>query len=176
MALTVNRPELLRDGKDEHFRQTVHNALGFSVRLLEIRNGFAATMGLTGPAFSILIAIEHLTKHNDIGIIQVSEHLHQSGAFVTLEVAKLVKKGLVVKVPNPHDRRRVSLSVTQKAKDLLEQLAATQRPVNDAIFSRLDADQCANFADIIAKLLAGTDEGLAMLNYFGELRRNNTAE
>ncbi|MFK4826080.1 MarR family winged helix-turn-helix transcriptional regulator [Paenochrobactrum sp. BZR 588] len=176
MALTVNRPELLHDGKDENFRQTIHDALGFSVRLLEIRNGFAESISLTGPAFSILIAIDHLTKQDDIGISHVSEHLHQSGAFVTLEVAKLVKKGLIIKVPNRHDRRRVSLSVTQKATDLLAKLAATQRPVNDAIFSKLDADQCASFADIIKKLLIGTDEGLALLNYFNERRRNQAAE
>ncbi|MGU3574961.1 MarR family winged helix-turn-helix transcriptional regulator [Brucellaceae bacterium C25G] len=174
MALTVSRPELIQDGKDENFRQTIHDTLGFSVRLLEIRNGFAETIGLTGPAFSILIAIDHLTTHEDIGIIQVSEHLHQSGAFVTLEVAKLVKKGLVVKVPNPHDRRRVSLSVTQKATALLEKLAATQRPVNDAIFSKLNAEQCAAFEGIIKKLLTGTDEGLALLNYLNERSRNDT--
>lgn len=176
MALTASRPELLQAGQDENFRQTIHDALGFSVRLLEIRNGFAKSIGLTGPAFSILIAIEHLIKQGDIGISQVSEHLHQSGAFVTLEVNKLVKKGLVIKVANPNDRRRVSLSVTNKAIDMLEKLAATQRPVNDAIFSKLDAEQCANFPDIIKKLLSGSDEGLALLDYLSQRRRNNEAE
>lgn len=172
MPVTISRPELLQDGDDAPFRQMIHDALGFGTRLLEIRNRLGEVIGLSGPAFSILIAIEHLSKDADVGISQVSDHLHQSGAFVTLEVAKLVKAGLVDKFANPEDGRRVIVEVTGKARALLAELAETQRPVNDAIFAGLDPDEFRAFATIAAKLVSGTEESLALLRYLAEQRRS----
>ncbi len=62
MPLTVSRPELLVEGSDQQFRQVIHDALGFSSRLQEIRNQLGEVIGLTGPAYSILIAIDHLSS------------------------------------------------------------------------------------------------------------------
>jgi len=171
MPVTISRTELLEDGDDAPFRQMIHDALGFSTRLLEIRNRLGEVIGLSGPAFSILIAIEHLSKDADVGISQVSDHLHQSGAFVTLEVAKLVKAGLVDKFANPEDGRRVIVKVTGKARALLAELAETQRPVNDAIFAGLDPEQFRALADIATRLVSGTEESLALLRYKAEQRK-----
>src|SRR3546814_2443471 len=95
MPRDVSNPELLVNGEDNLFRQVIHDALGFSVRLQEIRNRLGEAIGLTGPAYSILIAIEHLSEGEGVGVSRVSDHLHLSGAFVTIEVAKLVKADLV---------------------------------------------------------------------------------
>jgi DNA-binding MarR family transcriptional regulator len=171
MPLTVSKPELLVNGDDQLFRQAIHDALGFSARLQEIRNKLGETIGLSGPAYSILIAIEHLSGNGEVGVSRISDHLHLSGAFVTIEVAKLVKAGLVDKQPNPEDGRRVLLTVTKRAQDLLEELAATQRPVNDAIFAQLSAKQFRAFAEIIGSLVGGTEEALALLHLRAEQRR-----
>ncbi|MDB5690688.1 MAG: marR family protein [Sphingomonas bacterium] len=172
MPLTVSKAELLVDGDDEHFRQAIHDALSFSARLQEIRNRLGETIGLTGPAYSILIAIEHLSAGGgEVGISRLGEHLHLSGAFVTIEVNKLVKEGLVGKAPHPEDGRRVVLTVTRKALLLLEELAPTQRPINDAIFDRLTAKQFRQFAEIMASLVGGTEEALALLHLQAEQRR-----
>lgn len=171
MALTVGRPELLVDGEDHVFRQAVHDALGFSARLQEIRNRLGETIGLGGPAYSILIAIEHLGQKGPVGVSKVSDHLHLSGAFVTIEVNKLVKQGLVKKRSDPTDGRRVLLTVTQRTNDLLGELAATQRPINDTIFQALDAKQFEAFAEIMSSLIGGTEEALALLHLQSEQRR-----
>lgn len=171
MPLTVSKPELLVNGEDHLFRQVIHDALGFSARLQEIRNRLGEAIGLTGPAYSILIAIEHLSQTEGVGVSRVSDHLHLSGAFVTIEVAKLVKAGLVDKVAHPEDGRRVILTVTDRAHALLDELAPVQRPVNDTIFAGLDAAQFEAFADIIASLVGGTEEALALLHLLAERRR-----
>ncbi len=171
MPLTVSKPELLVDGEDHLFRQVVHDALGFSARLQEIRNRLGEAIGLSGPAYSILIAIEHLGQQGEVGVSKVGDHLHLSGAFVTIEVNKLVKSALVKKVPHPEDGRRVILTVTDKARALLDELAATQRPVNDTIFDGLSAKQFLSFSEIIASLVGGTEEALALLHLRAEQRR-----
>lgn len=171
MPLTVGRPELLVDGSDQLFRQAIHDALGFSSRIQEVRNQLGESIGLSGPGYSILIAIEHLAGEGEVGINRVSEHLHLSGAFVTIEVAKLVKAGLVRKVTHPGDRRRVLLTVTDKALRLLAQLAPTQRSVNDAIFASFNARQFRTFAGLIGSLVGGTEEALALMRLLAEQRR-----
>lgn len=171
MTLTVTRPELLVDEDDAMFREVVHDALAFSSRILEIRNQLGESIGLTGPAYSILITIEHLGTLDEVGISRVSEHLHLSGAFVTIEVSKLAKAGLVKKAPHPVDKRRVLLTVTAKARRLLAQLAKAQRPVNDTIFADFTSKQFHTFAAMIASLVSGTEEALALLRLLAEQRR-----
>ncbi len=171
MPLTVSKPELLVHGDDQLFRQVIHDSLAFSARLQEIRNRLGETIGLTGPAYSIIIAIDHLATDGEVGVSRLSEHLHLSGAFVTIEVSKLVKSGLVAKAPHPDDGRRVLLSVTAKGLELLDELAETQRPVNDAIFDNLSAAQFQAFADIIASLVGGAKEALALQHLLAEQRR-----
>ena len=171
MPLTVSKPELLVDGDDHQFRKAVHDALGFSARLQEIRSRLGEAIGLSGPAYSILISVEHLGQHEEVGISRVGEHLHLSGAFVTIEVNKLVKSGLVRKEPHPEDGRRVLLTVTDRARELLDGLTPLQCPVNDTIVGGLDAEQFAAFAQIISSLVGGTGEALALLRLQAEQRR-----
>jgi MarR family transcriptional regulator, organic hydroperoxide resistance regulator len=171
MPLTVSRNELLVQGSDALFRRVIHDALAFSVRLQEIRDGLGASIGLAGPAYSILISIKYLSETGEVGVSRVSDHLHLSGAFVTLEIAKLVKMGLISKTPDPKDGRRVILKITKKAKTLLDDLVDTQRPVNDAIFGGLDREQFQAFAKIISSLVVGTEEGLSLLRFMAEQRQ-----
>lgn len=171
MPLTVTRPELLVGGDDQLLRQVVHDSLAFSARLQEIRNRLGETIGLTGPAYSIMIAIDHLSADGEVGVSRLSDHLHLSGAFVTIEVNKLVKSGMVAKAPHPEDGRRVLLSVTAKGHGLLDELVETQRPVNDAIFGNLTAEQFHAFAQIIASLVGGAKEALALQHLLAEQRR-----
>lgn len=171
MTLTVGRSELLSGGNDELFRQAIHDALGFSVRLLEIRNRLGEVIGLGGPAYSILISIDHLSETGEVGVNRVADHLHLSGAFVTVEANKLVQAGLITKKPDPDDGRRVRLSVTDKAHRLLEELSETQRPVNDAIFAAFDGEDFERFARDISRLVTGTEEALSLLRFLAERRR-----
>lgn len=171
MTLTVTRPELLSNGHDQLFRRALHDALGFSSRLQEIRNRLGEVIGLTGPAYSILIAIEHLSSEGEVGVSRVSDHLHLSGAFVTIEVIKLVKAGLVHKETHPEDGRRVILTVTELAHEKLAELAATQQPVNDEIFNAFGPEDLETFARIMSSLVSGTKGALALLHLLAEQRR-----
>lgn len=171
MPLTVGKSELLVDGDDAVFRQVVHNSLGFASRIQEIRNRLGESIGLSGPAYSILISIEHLTISGEVGVNRIGDHLHLSGAFVTIEVSKLVKAGLVKKAVHPADGRRVLLSVTDQARDRLSQLAPIQQPVNDTIFGGLSAKQFHAFSIIVSSLVSGTEEALALLQLLGKRSR-----
>jgi DNA-binding MarR family transcriptional regulator len=101
----------------------------------------------------------------DAGIAQIAELLHFSGAFVTIEVNKLVKMGLVIKEPNPTDGRRVVLRASAEGERRLAALAAYQRPINDALFKSLKHDEFLALHRLMTNLSADADAALAMADY-----------
>ncbi|ESR23443.1 MarR family winged helix-turn-helix transcriptional regulator [Lutibaculum baratangense] len=161
----MSRKDLLREGGDGAFRAFVHGLLAFTARLEATRNGLAGLVGLSGPQYTILISIAHLEEEGDVSVSTVAAHLHCSGAFVTLEVGRLVKKGLVSKRPSTTDRRRVRLSVTEKARRLLAGLAPTQSRANDTLFASLDARDLDRILELLPGLIAGGDAATALMGY-----------
>lgn len=163
---TVSRPELLVEDSDEAFREFVHDTLAFSARLQEIRSRLGQAIGLSGTQYTVLIAIAHLQgKDEKVGVNLVAEHLHFSGAFITIEINKLVASGLVKKVTDEKDRRRVVLAITAKARALLNQLAPLQRPANDLLFRCLSATDFDRIRKVMGQLVGTADETILLLNY-----------
>jgi DNA-binding MarR family transcriptional regulator len=164
-SLTVSRQELLVDGSDRAFRQLVHDMLAFAARIQDVRNRFGQLLGLSGTAYTILISIGYLEGEDGVGVNQIADHLHLSGAFVTIEVNKLVSGGLVEKKTNPSDRRRVQLKVTPKARSILHELTAVQKPANDVLFGDLSTEEFHVLRDLIARLVNSGDRALNFLDY-----------
>ena len=162
---TVTKPELMPGGNDARFRSFIHDFLAFSARVDQCRAGFGARLGISGIAYTTLISIAHLQGEDGVGVSAIAEHLHLSGAFVTIEVSKLVKADLVRKRVNTSDRRRVLLTVTPKARKLLDGLVAVQAPVNDALFDCLSADEFVRFSSMMARLVPCGDHAMSLLEF-----------
>lgn len=163
---TVSRPELLVEGSDREFRELVHNMLAFSSSIQSVRNQLGQAIGLSGTQYTVLMAIARLAEHSpDFGINQLAEQLHWSGAFVTIEVNKLVKAGLVCKQANETDRRRVVLSITDAARQKLAELKPIQVPANDALFDGLSAAEFQALRAIMAKLAVSGERTLSLVEF-----------
>jgi DNA-binding MarR family transcriptional regulator len=171
-AQTTSKSELLIGGTDEEFRSFIHDFLAFSQMLTDIRAGFGEHLGLTGIGYTTLISISHLQGTTGIGVNAIAEHLHLSGAFITTEVAKLVKAGLVRKRVNATDKRRVLLTVTAAGRRLLNKLVEVQAPVNDALFETLTADEFVRLKGIMARLVPCAANGVALLAYLTGVKEN----
>jgi len=169
---TVTRPELLEDGDDHRFRALIYDILAFSTRLDAVRNGLGALMGLAGPQYSVLITVKMLEETGNTGISDVADYLHVSGAFVTSEVNKLLKQGLVTKVVNANDRRRVSLSLTDEARQRLQKLSEYQRPINDILFAGVARDEFFVLSSVLPRLVTDGDNALLEIDYL--LKRRNS--
>lgn len=166
--MTVTREELLEDSNDANFRQMVHDLLAYTARVESVRNGFGKLIGLTGVEYSMLIAILHLSEKGPVYVNTVADHLHLSGAFVTLQTNSLAKKGLINKIKDSKDARRVHLEDTDKARSLLEQLAPTQSQVNDILFNALTRDDFKQFAGIMSRMVTDGDKAVALLDYLSK--------
>lgn len=166
--LTVSRKELLVAGSDRGFRSLVHGLLALSARLEAIRSGFGSLIGLTGIQYTLLISIRHLEVDGEVSVTRVARHLHLSGAFVTIEIGKITRLGLVAKQVDPKDRRCVRLHVTRRGVDLLRRLAPTQRRVNDVLFGSLTAQSIPELRRSVDHIVADGDRALALLDYLAQ--------
>src|SRR5262245_40869 len=166
--LTISRPELLINGSDRHFRRLVHGLFGFLARHEAVRAGHAARIGLVGIEYTVLISIRHLAvEETDVSVNRVAEHLFLSGAFVTTVTNKLVKRGLIHKLPDPSDRRRVRLEVAEKGNALLAELAPVQRQGNDVQFACLSRAEFLQLLDVTERLIDCSNRAIRLQSYFG---------
>jgi DNA-binding MarR family transcriptional regulator len=161
--LTISRPELIEDGSDAAFRQLVQDMLSLSVRLQAIRDKFGAIAGISGPQYSMMIAIAHLGRDGDpVTVGGLGEHLHVSGTFVTAESKKLERAGLVQKSVNPADRRSVVLSLTARGDGLMDSIRDIVRAANDTIFRGVSRDDFPGLRRITAEMVVALDDALIL--------------
>ena len=163
--LTTSRPELLDDSSDQSFRELLYAYFAFGRSLDAARAKFAGYADLSTTQYLILIAVMHSRQDEPLGINQLAERLYLSGAFVTIEVNKLVSDGLIEKTTHAGDRRRVQLAVTPAGIERLTRLAAFQRPVNDALFRTLSRDEFKQLLQLLNRLAADGDQAIRLASH-----------
>lgn len=170
---TVSRPELLVEGADTEFRGLVHDLMAFAHHIETCRDGFGAIVGLSGVQYEILMAVRRFQGSGDdpgaagagISVGQVAARLHRSGAFITLEVNKLVAKGVLAKAADPGDGRRVLLSISDEGEALVRALAPVQQQVNDVLFACLDGRRFERLRALAGELVGCGDRASALIEY-----------
>ncbi|MFH5926074.1 MarR family winged helix-turn-helix transcriptional regulator [Roseomonas xinghualingensis] len=135
VALTVSLPELLEDGSDLAFRQTIFGMVLALSRLQACRDAFGRAMGLTGSQFAVLVGVGHCQGREGISIRALAEHVHMAPPHVTTEVGRLLRRRLLLKRSNPLDRRGVLVSLTTRGERAVADVTPFMREINDQLFA-----------------------------------------
>jgi len=159
---TVSYPPLLKDGSDQRFRILVADLFTISTRMEMVREHLSRRMGISGPQYSIVVAVAHLQGRDGISVGTLAQALHVSSAFIATEAGKLVRRGLLLKRANPLDRRVVLLSVAPAGRLAVDRVSAEIRTVNDLFFGTLDA---ASFASLSAAASALVESSAKAVRY-----------
>jgi DNA-binding MarR family transcriptional regulator len=143
---TVSRAPLLKDGSDQRFRILVADLFTISTRMEMVREHLGRRMGISGPQYSIVVAVAHLQGRDGISVGALAQALHVSSAFIATEAGKLARRGLLLKRANPLDRRVVLLNVAPAGRLAVDRVSPEIRAVNDLFFRALDAASFAAFS------------------------------
>jgi very-short-patch-repair endonuclease/DNA-binding MarR family transcriptional regulator len=162
--LTVSAPALLEDGHDRRFRKLVYDLITIAVRLEAVRDLLGRRMGVSGPQYSILMVVAQAHGAGGITVSAAADQLHVSGAFVTAEVGKLVRAGLIEKQVNPDDRRSVLLRLTAEGQALVGQVAEAVCATNDRFFGALDRDDFLILGHIVDRMVGSSRAALGYLS------------
>jgi len=162
LPLTVSRPALLAGGGDAQFRGLIHDLIAYGHKLDACRDAFAAIAGISGAQYEILMLV---SRADGLSVGEVAARLHRSGAFITVEANGLVARGILRKVSDPDDGRKVLLNIGSVGNEMLRRLAPFQVRINDVLFANLDARRFRQLRALARDLLAGGDRAVAMLEF-----------
>ena len=177
--LTISHKALLDGGSDKRFRQLVSDLLTLSVRMEVVREHLGRQMGITGPQYSVLVAVSHLQGEAGVSVGALARVLHVSSAFIATETRKLAEAGLLVKLPNPKDRRGVLISLSRTSQAQIARLTPSIRAINDQFFGALGRgafDAMVNASAVLVKSSARVMTRLASLEQDASIRRLEAAE
>jgi DNA-binding MarR family transcriptional regulator len=176
---TISRAAMLVNGTDEAFRDLIHDLMVYTHHLTACRDGFGAIIGLTGVQYEIFMIVRRFggagnAKADDakggehrggISVGQVAARLHRSGAFTTIEAAKMVGRGILQKRTDPADGRKVLLALTPAGEALARTLAPYQQKVNDVLFESLDRRRFDALSATVRDLVASGDGAVALSDF-----------
>src|SRR5579875_625744 len=93
---------------------------------LELRSTmtqFAAALELS---FNEFVILKYLYENEDASLGELSKNVHCSGSQCSVWVDNLTKRGLVSRVRDEGDRRRLFLRLTKKGQEKLQDLIGNQ--------------------------------------------------
>ena len=99
-------------------------------------------------------ALSVLTRHGTMRLSELSEHLHIAARSATEVVDDLQRRGLVVRLPDPADRRATLVATTDAGAGAGQRIAAARRAEAARFFGALAATDRADLARIL-RTLAG---------------------
>src|SRR6476620_2665203 len=127
---TVSRADLLEKGSDRPFRTLVNDLFTIASRMEMVRAHLGSRMGISGPQYSVLVAVAHLQGERGVSVGAVAQAMHVTSAFIASESGKLAQLKLLLKRPNPHDGRGVLLSLGPGGRRKLDRVAGEIRAIN----------------------------------------------
>jgi DNA-binding MarR family transcriptional regulator len=106
--------------------------------------------GLSHIAMNVLAVIEGNGSPMPAGA--VGERVHITSGSTTSVLDTLERNGLIERLPDPDDRRRVLVEVTPAAQDLLDQVLAEVSQAVSAALGGFDDDELEEFFVMLTRL------------------------
>lgn len=172
LPATVSCAALLEGESDRRFRALVADLLTISTRMELVREHLGRRMGISGPQYSLMVAVAHLQGKNGISVGGLAQALHVSSAFVASETGKLAQRGLLLKRTNPLDRRGMLLSVAPAGRLEVDRVSTEIRAVNDLFFGALDGVSFAALSTTASTLIESSSKAV---QYIGSVKRTPQA-
>jgi DNA-binding MarR family transcriptional regulator len=115
-----------------------------------------APFGISRGEFDVLATLRRSGEPYALSPRQLSATLMLTTGGMTGRLDKLERAGLLRRSPDPHDRRGLQVTLTEKGLDLIDQAVGAGLAAQTAALSALDDAQAGQLADLLRALLAGT--------------------
>ena len=161
---TISSGALLERGSDRRFRALVNDLFTVASRMEIVRSHLGRRMGISGPQYSVLVAVAHLQGGCGASVGAVAQATHVSSAFIAAETGKMARRGLLLKRPNPQDRRGVLLRLAPAGRLRIDRVADEIRAINDLFFGALDAPLFCALSAAAAALVKGSGRAVHYLD------------
>jgi len=162
--LTATSPILVAGKSDHSLRKLLYDFFTVSARLETVKRYLGERLGLTGPQYTIMMAVAELQGKIGVSVGRVGEYLHVTGPFVTMESGKLIKKGFLERRSDLQDRRVSLLSVAPNGAKALQSLFPELQQINDVFFELGSRPEFERLCKTLEKLVGNSQRALALIN------------
>ncbi|MEU8028394.1 MarR family transcriptional regulator [Streptomyces sp. NPDC049099] len=114
--------------------------------------------GISRGEFDVLATLRRAGEPYTLSPRQLSATLMLTTGGMTGRLDKLEKAGLLRRSPDPHDRRGLKVTLTEKGLDVIDRAVGAGLAVQTQALSLLDDEQVGQLTDLLRELLAGTLE------------------
>lgn len=105
--------------------------------------------GLTVSQFSVLEVLYH---KGDLKVAEIIDKTLSTGGNMTVVIENLVKDGLVTRYKDPEDKRINFISITEKGKDIIDEIFPKHIENINEIFSSLTIEEKQSLIGLLKKL------------------------
>lgn len=117
-----------------------------------------AALGLARGEFDVLATLRRSGEPYTLSPRQLSATLMLTTGGMTGRLDKLERAGLLRRSPDPHDRRGLQVTLTDKGLTLVEEAVGAGLAVQtEALTAALDAEKVGQLADLLRELLLATE-------------------
>ncbi|MFJ7332495.1 MarR family winged helix-turn-helix transcriptional regulator [Streptomyces sp. NPDC101110] len=116
-----------------------------------------AKFGISRGEFDVLATLRRSGEPYTLSPRQLSATLMLTTGGMTGRLDKLERAGLLRRSPDPHDRRGLRVTLTDKGLGVVDEAVAAGLAVQTEALSVLDAERAALLAGLLRELLAGTE-------------------
>jgi MarR family transcriptional regulator, 2-MHQ and catechol-resistance regulon repressor len=124
--------------------------------LSEIDRRIWLTVGIPHPAVTALAVIDGAGE--PLTPSQVSDRVLVASATMTATLDLLERRGWILRIPNPGDRRSVLIEITSDGRAIADQLLPGIRALERSVLSALTPGEREHLLELLAKILARTAE------------------
>jgi DNA-binding MarR family transcriptional regulator len=118
----------------------------------QLRQMSRETLAPLGITPSQSRAVMTLLRHGTVRLSQLSEHLRIAARSATEVVDGLQDRGLVERLPDPHDRRATLVRLTDQGAELGAAIRAARAAEAEGVFSKISESDRAELARILRQL------------------------
>ncbi|MFI7013318.1 MarR family winged helix-turn-helix transcriptional regulator [Streptomyces sp. NPDC050164] len=116
-----------------------------------------AQFGIGRGEFDVLATLRRAGEPHTLSPRQLSATLMLTTGGMTGRLDKLERAGLLRRSPDPHDRRGLHVTLTDKGLELIDEAVGAGLAVQTEALSGLDAEQAGQLAELLRELLRTTE-------------------
>ncbi|MDH6218587.1 MarR family winged helix-turn-helix transcriptional regulator [Streptomyces pseudovenezuelae] len=149
-------PDEVRNDSDEPL-----NTVDALVQLSFLVQGVLTRVAAAHDLSLVQVRLLGILRDRRPGMLELARHLGLDKSSMTGLVTRAEKRGLVLRVPSPHDGRGVLVSLTPAGRELAEEGGAEIDRAIGELAQALTAGERAQLRALAAKLLAAAPAGEA---------------
>ncbi|MEU6180781.1 MarR family winged helix-turn-helix transcriptional regulator [Streptomyces coeruleorubidus] len=117
-----------------------------------------ARFGIGRGEFDVLATLRRAGEPYTLSPRQLSATLMLTTGGMTGRLDKLERAGLLRRSPDPHDRRGLKVTLTDKGLGLIDEAVGAGLAVQTEALSGLDAERAGQLAELLRELLRTTED------------------